>query len=242
MVMNDISQKANYLCLGQTVPEESKKYGLRVCTAGFDLKTNELIRIYPLGVRKNEHFKRWSIYQDLPVRRNNKDNRHESWRLNIDISDLNQVNRSDLSSKKKIGCIQYLYDKTKGLSIADLNEQRKSLAVVKLINPVGYFADQNKKQVNVLQGCLFDDMFSIDGLGKSKYKLLPRIKWIDESGKSHDYMFNSWDAYMHQVNLAPRYGNDNLWEVLKVRDCNEKFALIGNMNSQRNTWLIISIF
>jgi hypothetical protein len=30
--------KIDFICLGQTVPEESKKYGLRVCTAGWDIK------------------------------------------------------------------------------------------------------------------------------------------------------------------------------------------------------------
>lgn len=241
MVMNSIETRAKYICLGQTVPEESKKYGLRVCTAGFDLNTNELIRIYPLGVKKNHHFKRWNTYVNLPVRRNNKDSRKESWRLNIDIDQLSTIEQLVLPKSKRMDCIEYLYQKTKGMSIDDLNEARLSLAVVKLINPVGYFADQKKKTINTQQGCLFD-LFSIDGLGKSKYKLLPRIKWLDEFSKEHDYMFNSWDAYMHQVNLAQKYGNDNLWDATMIRGVKEKYALIGNMNHQRNTWLIISVF
>lgn len=242
MVLDNIQTHAKYLCLGQTVPEESKKYGLRVCTAGLDLVTNELIRIYPLGVRRNQHFKRWNIYNNLPVRRNNKDNRKESWRLNIDISQLQSIDQTSLLLSKKRDCVEWLYAKTKGMSINDLNAQRMSLAVVKLINPLGYFVDQNKKAINTYQGCLFENMFSIDGLGKSQYKLIPRIKWTDEAGKDHDYMFNSWDAYMHQVNLASKYGNENLWDAIKLKKAKEKYALIGNMNSQRNTWLIISLF
>ena len=43
-------------------------------------------------------------------------------------------------------------------------------------------------------------------------------------------------------NLAPKYGKDNLWNQLKLSPKDNKLALIGNMNHQRNAWLIISTF
>lgn len=228
----------DYLCLGQTVPERSKKYGLRVCTAGIDLKTNRLVRIYPLGIRKEHHFKRWNIYHDLPVRLNPKDSRSESYRLNIDIEELIDIKSTKYKGDKRETIINF-YNET---LIEQLNIDRKSLAIIKLIKPEGYFVNHSKNPVNVIQYCLFDDVEEMNSFGKESYKLLPRVKFKDEINKPHDLMYNSWDAYQHQVNLADKYGVNDLWKVMDLNPKKPKFALIGNMNHQRNTWLIITIF
>jgi len=47
---------------------------------------------------------------------------------------------------------------------------------------------------------------------------------------------------MHQVNLASKYGYDNLWKSLNLNKDIPKLALIGNINTFRNSWLIISVF
>lgn len=232
------SKTIDYLPLGQTVPEASKKHGLSVCTAGIDLKTNQLIRVYPLGVRSDEHFKRWQVVKDLPVRRNNKDNRPESWRLDICIEKLKNYKRVNYPQKRRKDLIREFSTSN---SVNELNEQRKSLALVKINNTQGYFESQNKKTVNVRQFCLFDDYNTDEAFGKTNFKVLPRIKWTGEKGCKHDYMFNSWDAYMHQINLANKYGIDNLWDAVRLKEQN-KYALIGNMNRFRSTWLIISLF
>lgn len=233
-----MESNVDYLCLGQTIPENSKKYGLRVCTAGFDLKHTQLIRIYPLGVKKQHHFSRWDIYQDLPVRRNNLDSRPESWRLNIDIDNLTQV--KSIKYKNKQHCIDFLFDQFGSSGIAKLNEQRKSLAVVRLNQMQPYFVDHSKKPINVRQLCLFEDTDDQYSFSKIGFDAIPRVKWIDDDGDEHDYMFNSWDAYMHQKKIAPLYGKDSLWKNIKKSEY--KYALVGNMNHQRNTWLIITIF
>lgn len=230
----------DYLPLGQTVPEKSKKHGLSVCTAGIDLKTNQLVRVYPLGVRADQHFKRWQVVKDLPVRRNNKDSRDESWRLDICIEKLKNYTAKSINypkGRRKSIITEF----STMLSVNELNEQRKSLAIVKINNAQGYFVNQNKKSVNVKQYCLFDDYDVDEAFGKTNFKVLPRIKWTGEKGDQHDYMFNSWDAYMHQIRLADRYGIDNLWDAVKLKN-KDKYALIGNMNKFRSTWLIISLF
>lgn len=231
----------DFLCLGQTVPEESKKYGLRVCTAGWDLKNECLVRIYPLGVNLKHHFKRWHIYYNLPVKRNNKDSRKESWRLGIDINEL--VN---------IECKKYTKDKNKALEliylvagakdIKSLNQDRKSLALIEMFKPFGYFVNQSKQIQNVKQLSLFEDLNENNMVGKKGFNHLPKIEFKDTFNKIHNLMFNSWDAYMHQIKLGDKYGKDNLWKQLKLNPNNKKLALIGNMNHQRNAWLIISIF
>jgi hypothetical protein len=228
----------DYLPLGQTVPEESKKYGLSVCTAGIDLKTNQLVRVYPLAVRSEQHFKRWQVVKDLPVRRNPNDNRPESWRLDICVEKLKDYKTVNYPTKRRKDIIREFSTSN---SVNELNEERKSLALVKINNAQGYFESQSKKTVNVRQFCLFDDYDVDAAFGKKEFKVLPRIKWTGEKGCNHDYMFNSWDAYMHQIKLADQYGIDNLWDAVGLKN-KDKYALIGNMNKFRKSWLIISLF
>ena len=232
--------KHNYLVLGQTVPEESKKYGLRVCTAGYSINKDKLIRVYPLGVKKQQHFKRWNIYNNLELRRNPKDNRDESWRLGIDVNEINSLIKTD-AKKDKIKLLNRLYEKHSVKSIKEANDKKISLAVVKMFDCEGYFVGQNKKYRNPKQFCLFEEDDNETILGKSDFKFLPRIIWKDEYGDKHDLWYNSWDAYMHQVNLASKYGYDNLWKSLNLNKDIPKLALIGNINTFRNSWLIISV-
>lgn len=45
----------DFVVLGRTVPEESKKYGQRICMAGYSLENNQFLRIYPLFVPVGEN-------------------------------------------------------------------------------------------------------------------------------------------------------------------------------------------
>jgi hypothetical protein len=233
--------KHDYLVLGQTVPEESKKYGLRVCTAGYSIKEKQLIRVYPLGVKKSHHFKRWNIYNDLELRKNNKDNRQESWRLGIDVNEINNLLITNAKEKKE-AILNKLYLENSVKSIKEANDKKISLAIVKMFDCEGYFVDKNKKEINTRQYCLFEEDDNSNILGKNNFTKFPRVNWKDEHGYDHDLMFNSWDAYMHQVNLSKKYGHDNLWNQIKLNKDIPRFALIGNINALRSTWLIITIF
>jgi hypothetical protein len=82
---------------------------------------------------------------------------------------------------------------------------------------------------NVNQLSMFEDLNTNNMLGKNGFDYLPRIEFKDELNKPHKLMFNSWDAYMHQINLAPKYGKDNLWNQLKLSPKDNKLALIGGM-------------
>lgn len=229
--------KIDFLCLGQTVPEKSKKYGFRVCTAGIDLKSNSLVRIYPLAVDRHKHFKRWNVYQGLKVKRNNKDNRKESWKLGFEIDKLKDVPSTVYKLNNRSSLIQYF--KTEE-TIQDLNNRRASLAIIDLQNPKGYFADRKKNPVNTNQLILFGQEEKLSCLTKDDFEHTPRVKFRSVKNTKHDLMLTSWSVFMHQKNLAPKYGKDNLWKCLKMNK-NIKTALIGNINTHRNSWLIISM-
>lgn len=233
-----MENKIDYLVLGQTIPEKSKKYGVRVCTAGYSLKNDSFVRVYPLLVKY--HFKRWQHFECLPVVRNNKDHREESWKLKYHPSKLTNFESSIFKQNKRKELLMNIYEKHKAKSINQLNEERRSLAVIKLINPKGYFVNHNSKSINPRQLSLFEDENDNLEFTKEGFKYIPRVKFLDEENKKHDLMFNSWDAFMHQKHLSKKYGVENLWQALRMKS--NSFALIGNLNHLRNTWLIISIF
>ena len=240
--MTEVTLKP-YLVLGQTIPEQSKKYGTRVCTAGYDPIAKEFVRVYPLQVHRGQHFRRWEYYPELPVKRNTKDNRPESWRLGCDSNELPHVQRvaPEKVRRKAKKYLRQIFSDHYAESIKQLNEERRSLALIRLHNVEPYFVNHGKKKVNARQLSLFDNT-DYSKFTKDGFNFLPRIKFDDDAGLPHDLMLQSWDAYMHQKVLAPKYGVDNLWDRLRINDNREKFALIGNMNHQRNAWLIITIF
>ena len=161
--------------------------------------------------------------------------------MNIDITDLAFIECKKYD-KDKNQALNMMFNEVGARDIISLNEKRKSLAIIKMIKPMGYFENKSKIIQNVNQLSMFEDLNSNNMLGKNGFDFLPRIEFKDELNKPHKLMFNSWDAYMHQINLAPKYGKDNLWNQLKLTPKNDKLALIGNMNHQRNSWLIISTF
>ena len=228
----------DYLCLGTTIPEESKKYGVRVCTAGVSLQERKLMRVYPMFVDK--HFKRWEYAANIKLMLNPKDNRLESFKMNREEQKFEDIHVSKYKASLRKKLIQELYNDQEQRTIMDLNKARKSLAIVRLFNPQGYFVGHSKKERFPEQLSLLEEPTNSPLVTKKGFDFLPRIAFKDEEGKPHDLWMNSWDAYMHQRMLAPKYGIGNLWEALHLKE--GSFALIGNMNSLRNTWLIISIF
>ena len=229
---------SDYLCLGVTVPEVSKRYGLRVCSAGVSLKRMELIRVYPMTV--DQHFRRWEYSENICLIRNPKDSRSESWKIDCFEQSFSKIHRTQYPQKNRKALISYLYESANVKGIDELNNKRASLAIVKLKKPKGYFVGQSKLPKQPEQLSLFCDVESSGELTKEGFEYLPRIEWHDESGKKHDFWYNSWDAYMHQVKLSAKYGVSNLWDAIRLRD--GQYALVGNMNHQRNAWLIISLF
>ena len=136
----------DFICLGRTVPEESKKYGAKVCMAGLSQEIGGLMRVYPLQWSNPIRVRNQCV---MELERNHLDNRKESWKLKGSNDGIISVLEKPAFKDPWPVLKPYLAP-----SIVCLNDQRLSLGVLKLMNPRGYFRERSDP-TNEDQGMLF---------------------------------------------------------------------------------------
>lgn len=221
----------DFVLLGRTVPEESKKYGHRVCSAGYSFEMDELLRVYPLPVVN--HMAQWHVYE-LELTRNCMDTRKESWTLP----------HRTMEDIRAIGCkhprkdFRHTLDRLKVPSIGMLNERRRSLGIIKLSGDAqGTFTERNGT-CNPSQGTLFE--YLDRKFGANTIDIEPRL-WFEDKDGEHCLQVREIGAYEWIRNHREDAGK--LWMNYRINKPNcEVYLLVGNMAHQRNVWLIINVF
>jgi hypothetical protein len=222
----------DFICLGRAVPENSKKYGRKVCMAGYSEELRSFVRIYPLPVSNPIHQR---SFCRLELTRPRHDSRDESWRLTRESEDNGILEVLGEHPKDKV--MEYLTPRL-SKSIASLNIDRKSLGVIRAhdINPL--FRNGGKKLTDPDQLELFDDVAEI--FGPEAARLLPYIQFRDAGG-CHELQVREWGCY-EWLRKEPEKASQ-LWDNLRLgRSDSEYFFFVGNMCHRRNVWLIISIY
>lgn len=209
----------DFVMLGRTAPEESKKHGLVVCSAGYSRELRQFVRIYPISMF--DRIPRWSICR-AKVRRNPGDSRDESWRIDDDHP-IEIIGKADKNTE---------YDWLESVaacSIADMNQKRRSLAIIK---PEGMqfrfdgLRHGAERQIQLIEGGKPDE-------------LRPRVKFRDAAG-AHDLQLRDWGCRMFLEKHPDR--DYQLWDALNLtKDNYEHLFFVGNMANHRNNWLIISV-
>lgn len=226
----------DFIMLGKTVPEPQSDGRVFVCSAGYSAELRSLIRIYPLS-RKSAP-KRWSVNQ-VPLERNPKDSRPESWKLagnreadsHVDINEV-FTNRGRVHGMDTRDVLDD--DRIWVSSIKEANERRLSLALIapKATPQVTYEQNLNSPESPQLK------LFS-DGLppaeGAKRFPFMPRLSFNDDAGE-HRLMLRDWGCY-ERMRKAP--GELDLNECLSLGP--DSRLLIGNLNSHRTAWLVISV-
>lgn len=210
----------DFVMLGRTVPEHSKRHGLVACSAGYSREFGGFMRVYPLPMDCN--VRRWDICR-IELERPKHDNRKESFRIK-DGCRLEVVGRA-----RKDDEFDFLRSAA-SRSIASLNQDRDSLATIVPTN-IGYRFDQMK------QGEEHQMMLPL-GIDETPETPKPRIQFDDEDGH-HDIQLRDWGS-----TLFMQKGNDkgDLWKALKFHDPEyEHLLFCGNHNAHRNSWLVISV-
>ena len=122
----------DFVILGRTVPEDSKKYGKKVCMAGYSAENNQLLRVYPLllpvgpDAGTNPFVARHRYAVDL--RRNADDTRQESWRV-VDERDPTMTPAGAAAEVKKHEVMKWLESRAVP-SVKCLNDCKLSLGVL----------------------------------------------------------------------------------------------------------------
>lgn len=238
MVLDD------FVMLGTTVPEPKSDGRVFVCSAGYSATLRSLVRIYPLA--RHGAPARWSV-STVKLERNPQDWRSESFKLAGDRSPdahrrINDVFRID-GITPKAGRAELLRKCTVG-SIDEANERanRLSLAIIHARNMELEF-EHNPGSPDSPQLALFP----LDGeepQGARRFPFIPRLHFDDE-GRHHRLMLRDWGTYelmRKNNNLALITEAERRRYVGGALHLNPSCSLlVGNLNNQRNAWLVISV-
>lgn len=222
----------DFICLGRTVPEESKKYGAKVCMAGLSKELGSLMRVYPLPVINPIKSRHECV---MELERNPSDNRRESWKLkDRDRGILSVSSKPTLASE----CLESALRPHLFRSIDELNDRRASLGVLEFQGQAkGSFRSRNEVN-HPDQGLLFDAVDECFGAGA--IDIAPYIEFWDSDSKRHDLQIREWGCY--EWIRKERHAASGLWSNLKLNEDKTIWAVVGNQANRRTSWLIIKTF
>jgi hypothetical protein len=221
----------DFICLGRTVPEESKKYGAKVCMAGISQELGSLMRVYPLPVVnpiKARHECR------LELERNHQDSRRESWKLRDRFESVLSVSDRPTLTNDRIAAVLKPH---LARSIDELNDRRLSLGVLEMCGGAAGFFRERSGVNHPDQGTLFD--VADECFGAGAIDLAPYIGFWDADGNRHDLQIREWGCYEWIRNHRPEASK--LWDNLRIGD-GTTWAVVGNQANRRTSWLIIKTF
>jgi hypothetical protein len=240
----------DFVVLGRTVPEESRKFGQRICMAGFSRINNQFLRVYPLmvpvGAAADKNGFRARYTYTLDLRRNDNDSRTESWRLADDQRPTpTPWDRAVECPKARL--LEWLEDRCVP-SIRTLNDCRMSLGVLRLNATQRECVCIERGAANQTEhhASLFDDL-EVQAAEVPSSLLVDRIRHapyfrFEDAGGAHQLQVREWGAYMLLAQEKYADNPDTLWSANGYRRDRDLFVVVGNMNNHRNNWLIIKTF
>ncbi len=242
----------------KTYPSISKKYRETVCTAGILLDDNEKplqwIRIYPIRYRKldfDKRYKRWSIIS-ANIEKSLQDSRLESYKIDdSSIKTIKTINTINAWEARKAFVLPFEFK-----SIRDIQNQGKSLGIIKPKNIINYYVKQDDREWDIKKQAILDqlDLFeSPQDLEKIPYKF--GYEFIDKDGDKHKYSISDWEICQLYRNC--RDNSQKLTLEEKEQEALEKvkqklegdflnhkdlYFIVGNFKNHRNRFMIIGIF
>jgi len=251
-------ERRKILIATKTYPSISTKYRETVCTAGILLDNDETpllwVRIYPVRFRHldfDKRYPRWSILS-AEIERNQKDNRLESYRINDNsIHVIRKIDTRNAWEERKQFLFPLQFD-----SVADLQQQGKSLGLIKPKRILRYYTEKTSRQWSQKQQAVLDqtDLFepSVD-LEKIPYKF--GYQFVDGDDRQHKYSISDWEIQ----ELYRKSKNQSRWEspekreeeaLAKVRQKLEVdflankdlYFIVGNLKNHQNAFMIIGLF
>jgi len=227
-----------FILLGQAVPEDRRDHRTTQCTAGYSPTLKSLIRIYPWPA--DYKLNRWKLYE-VDVERNPQDTRIESWKIQDSrSSNIEEKVRfiRQLSKPERIALIDEIVIDSCSV---DLNEERLSLAVIKPEIIKAYLKDRKVPPGSDALQMRLNGSFK-PRTGKSSDTEL-RIKYRCQNCKTkspHDQHVLEYGVYTWFFKKPNNKEQviDNLhlfdpeWDI---------HFLIGNLNTQRTSWMIICV-
>lgn len=231
----------NLIVLGNAVPDEISDKRVTVCTVAFS-KEHGMIRIYPVPPKSGMN--RWNII-DIPLERNSRDNRKESWKIQGSKSEWDTLSekikiKGKLKRKEWVKLVEYLKKNHSYDCIEDINDQRNSLGIIvpKIIDKK--FEERQNTNPDIQSTLVNDDLF----MTIRNYDVRPVITYRCpkcRTKKYHKQGVLEWGAYEGMRNDYDH--KEKIWNNFHIDESDfDKSFLVGNMNLHRSRFMIISIF
>lgn len=231
------------IVLGNAVPDEISDNRITVCTVAFS-KEYGLIRIYPVPPNSPMQ-NRWNVVS-LPLERNKRDSRDESWKIQGSKAEWNTLSskiklKRKLSRREWVELIEYLKEHHSYSCIEDINDKKLSLGIIipKIIDKK---LEERKDVDTAFQtNLVHDNLF----MTINNYGVRPVITYscpkCRTKKQQHTQGVIEWGVY--EALRKPQIHNEQVWHNLRIDDSGyDKTFLVGNMNLHRSKFLIISVF
>ena len=230
------------IVLGNAVPDEISDHRKTVCTVAFS-EEHGLIRIYP--VPPNAPMKRWNVVS-LPLERNIKDSRQESWKIQRSNTEWNTLSdkidvQRHLSRREWVALIKRLKKNHSYGCIEDINDKRLSLGIIipKIIDKK---LEKRKGVDPTVQTTLINDKLFMT---IKNYAVRPVISYSCPNCRTQKHQHSQgvleWGVYEWLRNNPNN--KEQIWDNLHIDELGYDLVfLVGNMNLHRSSFMIISIF
>ena len=224
------------IVLGRGCPEQIRNGRITVCTAGYS-PTYGFVRIYPTKI--DTPIKRWDIVR-VPVERNPKDTRRESWKIVGSKREWSRLSEKIevvgvLPEKERLILVHHLVDKCVNV----LNREKRSLGIIKPTIKRCYFSEKEDYDATTQLTLLGYPVFKT----RNKYPLVPRIHYRCsgcESRRGHDQQVLEWGFY-EWIRKHPDK-KEQVWENAKLNSPEHViYFLVGNLFRHRTRFVIISV-
>lgn len=230
----------DFVMLGTTVPEPRSDGRIFVCSAGVSEQLGQLLRIYPLARHNIPH--RWQTYEvSLQRPDQGHDSRFESWQVAGDRGPGAHADINDRFADKNRAVPRearlQLLDRFQVASIREANARRCSLAIIRPKPGMDVEWEHKPGHPESPQLGLFGDqeVFPKDA---PRFEWIPRLQFED-SDTTNRLMIRDWGCFELMRKNGAEYARANLRQALRLED--DSVLLVGNLNNQRNAWLVISV-
>src|SRR5262249_42408232 len=200
---------------GKTVPEANSDGRQFVCTAGYSFELRQPVRVYPMARVGCPH--RWSMSR-LPLERNPKDSRPESWKIRGDrqVGLHDQINSVIATVEKRVDPERQreIVSAMAVPSLKQANEERRSLCILWPNNTPRIEFESGESAEMAPTPDLFGNMPDLPVIRRFKWH--PRLLFEDETGDKHDLMLRDWGCYELMRKRGDHYSLYFLEEALNL--------------------------
>ena len=250
-------EKKRILVTVKAYPNPSKKYGETVCCAGIDLKSYQLVRLYPIPFRDLDNDKKFKKYSIIEVDcfPPNDDKRPESFRVNSDsISVVAVIDTEKGTWKKRKDIVLKAPVKSMCQVYNDAKDKDLSLGLIKPENVTFEWAKQRLSDKKSREACYAQLTFfnkRKDAIEEIPFNFFYNFRCsgvIDCPG--HKLSIIDWEIGQAFRDWRAKYTTEKVllekieqrWLDIANTAKKDFYFYVGNLKRFRTTFMVLGVF